>query len=50
MLASFDRKTKEANIISIPRDTYYKGINTQPIQKCKINAVYGSEEDGYKAL
>jgi len=23
MLASFDRKTKEASIISIPRDTYY---------------------------
>lgn len=51
MLASFDRKTKEANIISIPRDTYYqregysKFSNTQ-----KINAIYGMEEEGIKAL
>ena len=51
MLASFDRKTKEANIISIPRDTYYpregysKYSDTQ-----KINAIYGMEKDGIKAL
>lgn len=51
MLASFDRKTKEADIISIPRDTYYfregysKYADTQ-----KINAVYGMEEEGIEAL
>lgn len=51
MVASFDRKTKEANLISIPRDTYYyregysKYADTQ-----KINAVYGMEEEGIKAL
>jgi len=51
MLASFDRKTKEANIISIPRDTYYqregysKYADTQ-----KINAIYGMEKEGIKAL
>ncbi|MGB4439150.1 MAG: LCP family protein [Sedimentibacter sp.] len=51
MLASFDRKTKEANIISIPRDTYYqregysKYADTQ-----KINAIFGMEDEGIKAL
>lgn len=51
MLASYDRKTKEANLISIPRDTYYpregyyKYSDTQ-----KINAVYGMEKEGIKAL
>lgn len=51
MLASYDRKTKEANLISIPRDTYYyregyyKYSDTQ-----KINAIYGMEEDGINAL
>ena len=51
MLASFDRKTKEANIISIPRDTYYLRDKYDKYSEMqKINAVYGSEEDGYKAL
>ena len=51
MLASFDRKTKKANLISVPRDTYYpregyyKYSDTQ-----KINAVYGMEKEGIKAL
>lgn len=51
MLASYDRKTKEANLISIPRDTYYqregyyKYSDTQ-----KINAIYGMEKEGIKAL
>lgn len=51
MLASFDRKTKEANVISIPRDTYYfrEGYaKYSDVQK--INAVYGMEEEGIKAL
>ncbi len=51
MLASFDRKTKEANIISIPRDTYYKRDKYDKYSEMqKINAVYGSEEEGYKAV
>ena len=51
MLASFDRKTKEGNIISIPRDTYYlrEGYDKYSEMQ-KINAVFGSEKDGYKAL
>lgn len=51
MLASYDRKTKEANIISIPRDTYYKRDKYDKYSEMqKINAVFGSEEEGYKAL
>lgn len=51
MLASYDRKTKEADIISIPRDTYYyrDGYNKySDVQK--INAIYGMEEEGLKSL
>lgn len=51
MLASFDRKTKEASIISIPRDTYYyrdKYSKYSDVQK--INAIYGMEENGIEAL
>jgi LCP family protein required for cell wall assembly len=51
MLASFDRKTKEGNIISIPRDTYYyRDAYDKYSEMQKINAVFGSEKDGYKAL
>jgi len=51
MLASFDRKTKEADLISIPRDTYYKRDKYSAYSEMqKINAVYGTEEDGYKAV
>ncbi len=51
MLASFDRKTKEANIISIPRDTYYPRDKYDKYSDMqKLNAVFGSEEEGYKAL
>ncbi len=51
MLASFDRKTKEANIISIPRDTYYQRDSYNKYSEMqKINAVYGSEDEGYKAV
>lgn len=51
MLLSFDRKTKEADIISIPRDTYYprEGFSKYSDSN-KINAVYGMEEDGIIAL
>lgn len=51
MLASFDRKTKEASIISIPRDTYfYREGNYKYSDTQKINAIYGMEKDGVKAL
>lgn len=51
MLASFDRKTKEANIISIPRDTYfYREGNYKYSDTQKINAIYGMEKDGIKSL
>lgn len=51
MLASFDRKTKEANIISIPRDTYYQREGYGKYSEMqKINAVYGSEDEGYEAV
>lgn len=51
MLASFDRKTKEANIISIPRDTYYYREGYEKYSDVqKINAVYGMEDEGINAL
>lgn len=51
MVASFDRKTKEANLISIPRDTYYYREGYYKYSDVqKINAVYGMEEDGINAL
>lgn len=51
MLASFDRKTKEASVISIPRDTYYYRDGYAKYSDVqKINAVYGMEEEGIKAL
>jgi LCP family protein required for cell wall assembly len=51
MLASYDRKTKEANIISIPRDTYYPREGYYKYSDVqKINAIYGMEKDGIHAL
>lgn len=51
MLASYDRKTKEANIISIPRDTYYYREGYAKYSDVqKINAVYGMEDEGIHAL
>lgn len=51
MLASYDRKTKKANIISIPRDTYYQREGYSKYSDVqKINAIYGMEEEGIKAL
>lgn len=51
MLMSFDKKTKEATLISIPRDTYYyrEGYPKYSDSQ-KINAVYGMEEEGINAL
>lgn len=51
MLASYDRKTKEASIISIPRDTYYQREGYYKYSDVqKINAIYGMEKEGIKAL
>ncbi len=51
MLLSFDKKTKKANLISIPRDTYYyREGYAKYSENQKINAVYGMEEDGINAL
>ncbi|NLJ57960.1 MAG: LCP family protein [Tissierellia bacterium] len=51
MLASYDRKAKEADIISIPRDTYYlRDGYGRYSEMQKINAVFGSEELSYHAL
>lgn len=51
MLASYDREKKEANLISIPRDTYYYRKKYSKYSEFqKINAIYGSEENGQQAL
>ena len=51
MLASYDRKTKEANIISIPRDTYYYRDGYYKYSDVqKINAVYGMEKESINSL
>ncbi len=43
MIVSYDKDNKEADILSIPRDTYYERDGfTNPQQK-KINAVYQTE-------
>ncbi len=42
MVASYDTEGKIADIISIPRDTYYPRDNDRPDSK-KINAVYAQE-------
>lgn len=51
MVASFDRKTKELDIISIPRDTYYprEGFSRYD-DTAKINAVYGTDERRQEAV
>jgi LCP family protein required for cell wall assembly len=51
MLASYDKKTKKADIISIPRDTYYfREEYSKYSEFQKINAVFGTEDEGYEAL
>ena len=42
MFASFDKKTKELNIISVPRDTRVQLKNSY----VKINSVYGAGKNG----
>ena len=48
MLASFDRETKEGNLISIPRDTYIDREGYIDGSAKRINAIYGT--DGLDAL
>jgi LCP family protein required for cell wall assembly len=43
MILSYDKDQKKANIISIPRDTYYAREGYDNKQHKKINAVYQSE-------
>ncbi len=47
ILASFDVKTKDLNLLSIPRDTYYykKGFRSgfTDMAEYKINAIFGDE-------
>jgi LCP family protein required for cell wall assembly len=42
MLFSFDRSSSEANIISIPRDTFFHRVGYDDPGSKKINAVYGA--------
>lgn len=51
ILASFDRKSKELDIISIPRDTYYprEGYSKYD-DTAKINAVYATDERRQEAV
>ena len=44
MLASFDRDTKEGNIISIPRDTFVDRKGYSSMAAKRINAIYQDEE------
>lgn len=51
MLVSFDRKTSKADIISIPRDTYFYRAGYENPGDKKINAVYSkTEERGVMAV
>ncbi len=43
MIASFDRETKEGNIISIPRDTFIDREGYTTMGAKRINAIYQSE-------
>ena len=50
MLLSYDRDKKKANVLSIPRDTYYEREGYEGKQQKKINAIYQSEKiEGLKA-
>lgn len=43
MLVSYDKEEKKANILSIPRDTYYEREDFENRQQKKINAIYQAE-------
>ncbi|SHK21308.1 LCP family protein [Paramaledivibacter caminithermalis] len=44
ILASFDPKSKNVDLISIPRDTYYKIKGYDAADQKKINAIYGHKK------
>ncbi len=48
MLGSFDKKSGELNILSIPRDTYFYRLGHDKAEEKKINAIYSSS--GVKGL
>lgn len=51
MIASFDRVSKKANIISVPRDTYYTRDGYAKYSEfMKINSVYGTDEKRQQAV
>ncbi|MDW7672167.1 MAG: LCP family protein [Bacillota bacterium] len=51
MFVSFDTKTKNIDIISIPRDTYYPRVGYDGLGQKKINAAYSAHgADGVKAV
>ncbi|WP_129600887.1 LCP family protein [Anaerophilus nitritogenes] len=41
VLASFDKKNKNLDLVSVPRDTYYERKQYRAADKQKINAVHG---------
>ena len=43
ILASYDTESKKADLISVPRDTYYPRSSDDPAELKKINAVYAQE-------
>lgn len=43
MLLSYDKEQKKANLLSIPRDTYFERDGYKDSQQKKINAIYQSE-------
>lgn len=51
MIASYDKETKKANIISVPRDTYYEREGYGKYSEfMKINSVYGTEKERQDAV
>lgn len=51
ILASFDTESKKADLISIPRDTYYPRAGYREYSEfMKINSIYGSEDKKQEAL
>lgn len=51
MIASYDRVSKKANIISVPRDTYYARDGYGKYSEfMKINSIYGTDEKRQQAV
>lgn len=50
MLASYDLKNQKVDVISVPRDTYYKREGYESIAAQKINAIYANDKAAGTAL